>query len=115
MAEVTFEVNGKQYKAKRRMSAPEVARARSIMGAFINMRERIEKAKTDKVEEEKLEKDLYNKTEEQDRMMVELLTGPIGLTDKELNETEYLEAIQIFSEYYRVSTEIVKKSEGQSA
>jgi hypothetical protein len=105
-----IESNGKEYEIRHRLTISQVKRSREILGAFVNMRDRIEAAKVNKDEEEKLEKDVLTKTNEQDQLMIDILADCLGLQQADFDKLEYIEGALLFSDLFKASTVIPKKS-----
>jgi hypothetical protein len=101
---------GNPFKMKKRLSYKQVITAREMLGEFINFRERLMKA--DESGMSQLQAAILGKSTEQDRFMLECLQHCYGVSIKDLEQHDYLTAVTAFSDAYKSSTELPKKSGG---
>lgn len=100
--------DGKKLVMKNKLTVKQVKDARHMMGEFINFRESLTKA--DEAGLTKLQGDIMQKTEQQDLFMLNCLEYCYGVTVEDLDKMEYLAAVLAFSDAYKMSTELPKKS-----
>lgn len=101
------------------MTVRQVREAKQIMGNLLHFHDQLQAInqmpKEDQQKEmEKLSKLLMNKSEEQDVFLQKTLTDCIVSTPEQIDNMDYLDALELFNKLYLKSTQVEKKQELQS-
>jgi hypothetical protein len=99
--------NDKDYEIKHKLNFGEVRFAQKTAGNLIGMEERIKNANDDDLL--KIAKEATENTDQQMELVVSTLIKCLGLTQEEINNLDYPDAVVLFNETLKASTEIKKK------
>lgn len=104
----TVKISGKEYTVRKRLTVKQVKEGRRIAGAFIDFRDRLKDADADELI--KIESEVMGRTADQDNYMAGVVSSCLGLTPEQVDDMEYTEALLAFSDLFKMSTELPKKS-----
>lgn len=105
------------FKLKHRMTVSQVRHSKKILSALLNLFEQAKNNTSEQMLDEisaKIMKELNDRTEEQDELMMSSLADCLDLTEHPLENIEYMEMVDLFSQLYTKSTNVEKKQPLQS-
>ena len=99
--------NDKDYEVKRKLSFGEVRKFQKTICNLLGMDEKIRNATPEEIE--KIAGDSLKSTDEQMELIADTLTRCLGFTQEQLDGLSYPDAVILFNEVFKSSTEIKKK------
>lgn len=115
----TFSVNNKTYTIKRKLKFNEVTKIQENFNELLELQKNneifINAEKLKEFSEKPIEEQIKiiapgaYRSHEQQLLVARFLKDVVGLTDAELDNLDYDEALLVFSEGYRISTSMKKK------
>ena len=101
--------NGATYDLIQKLSFGEVRRFQKSVGNLLGMDKKINDATPEELEQ--LANEGFRANEEQMDIVQNILTKCLGFSQEQLDKTSYSDAILLFNEIFKASTEIKKKSD----
>ena len=101
--------NNQEYEVKRKLSFGEVRRFQRTIGHLLGLDEKIKNATTEQLE--RIAGEGLKSTDEQMQLVSDTIIKCLGFTQEQLDELSYPDAVVLFKEVFKSSTEIKKKSE----
>ena len=102
----TIKFNDKDYEVKRKLSWKEVTEFQKSVGNLLSMENKLKNATLEQLTEVAVEGLEYN--EAQKNIVANTIMSCLGFTQEELDVLPFTDAVMLFNEIYKDSTQIKK-------
>jgi len=103
----TIKFNDREYEVKRKLSFGEVRKFQKTIGGLIGMDEKIKNATPEELE--RIATEGLKSTDEQMQLVSDTIIKCLGFTQEQLDVMSYPDAVILFNEVFKASTEVKKK------
>ena len=103
----TIKFNGKDLEFKRKLSFGEVRKFQKAAGNLLDFDEKVKNATPEELD--KLAEESMKSSDEQMELIANTIQNCLGFKDEKLNEISFPDAVVLFNEIFKASTELKKK------